>query len=323
MPDVSRRNAASPDAASPEAPSPTVPEGRLRLSEVRSMLFVPGHREPWLAQAAQSGADAVVADLEDSVAVGQAEDARRGVGRFLAASPDVTCMVRTHGAADEGFAGDVRVAVSPAARALVLPKVSDPDEVRRADEAIGRREQEAGLPAGRIALILLIESARAIVRLPALIDASARVVGTMFAGADGGDLMRDLGAVWSLDPRSMLYARSRVLLESRAAGLPLIMDGVFAAVRDATGFRQDTLFGRSLGYSGLPAIHPSQLAVINEVYSPSEAEVKEMKELLTAYERAVADGAGATLFRGRMIDAAMAESARAVLARRLEETGRD
>jgi citrate lyase subunit beta / citryl-CoA lyase len=302
-----------------DVPGPD-PSLRASLSRVRSILFVPGQRESWLAEAGQHAADAVVADLEDSVAPGQGEAARGAVSRFLAAGPGMTCLVRVHGAAQDAFADDVAAAVSPATSALVLPKVEEPDEVRRADAAISWRERETGLSAGRIGLVLLIESARAIVRLQCLIGASARVVGTMFAGADGGDLVRDLGAVWSLDPRSMLYARSRVLLESRASGLPLIMDGVFASVRDTEGFREDTLFGRSLGYTGRPAVHPSQVAVINEVYTPAEAEVREMRELLVTYERAVADGAGAVLFHGRMIDSAMAESARAVLARR---AGRD
>lgn len=286
------------------------------LARIRSMLFVPGHRGAWLAGALGTGADAVVADLEDSVPAAELEAARVGVVRFLGTRPAAPFVVRTHGARDPEFAADVRAAVSAYTRAVVVPKVSDRGDVVLADAALARLEREEGLPAGDIALILLIESARAIVRLSELIDASPRVAGTMFAGAEGGDLVRDLGAVWSTDPRSLLYARSRVLLESRAAGLQLIMDGVFARVQDAAALRADTMFGRSLGYTGRPAVHPEQVPVINEVYSPTDVEVRDMRDLLSAYERAVAKGAGATVFQGRMVDFAAAEAARAVLKRR-------
>lgn len=286
------------------------------LASIRSILFIPGHRERWLSTIATSAADAVALDLEDSVPPAHRAEAREVVRRFVTTAAPVVVMARTNAVHDDGFGADLRAAISPNTAAIVLPKVCTPEEVQTADRSIAELEREIGLAIGHTRLVLLIESASAIVRLESLLAASPRVAGTMFAGADAGDLARDLGAEWSVDPRSMLYARSRVLLESRAANVPLIMDSVYAAVTDHAGLLQDTTFSRALGFSGRPAIHPSQVSTINDAYSPTEAEVALAARVIDAYDSAVDSGVGALLLDGRLIDRATVQTARKVLARK-------
>ncbi|MFQ5896132.1 MAG: HpcH/HpaI aldolase/citrate lyase family protein, partial [Nitrospinota bacterium] len=132
--------------------------------------------------------------------------------------------------------------------------------------------------------------------------------------AEDADLIRDLGGRWTAEGRSLLYARSKVLLEARAAGLAHALDGVYMRLDDEAGLREDALLARELGYSGKTAIHPRQVPVINEVFTPSEEEAAYYREMLAAHEAGERQGRGAVNFRGKMIDAAMAAHARRVLA---------
>lgn len=281
--------------------------------KLRSMLVVPGNRPDRMAKAAGYGPDALSLDLEDSVPPGEHAAAREHVAAFLDAMPRVPVFVRPVAVGRAEFEEDLDAAVRPGLAGLILPQVEHPDEVRAVDRRLGALERERELERGSVRLMPAAESASAVRHLYEIVTASERVLGTNFNGADGGDLCTDLGVTWTLDGPELLYVRSKVLFTARAARLEVILDSVFADLEDESGFERDTELGRRFGYTGRTAIHPRQLATINRIYSPSQAELDHARALLDAFREAERRGAGAIRHQGKLVDYAMVRRAERLL----------
>ena len=287
----------------------------------RSMLFVPGDRPERMDRAVQSGADAVVFDLEDSVTAERHAAARETVqAKVYPGGVDRWVRILQFGAEDADL--DLRAAVRPGLAGLILPDVRDAATVRSADVRITELESGAGVAAGSIRLLPLIESALGLHHAFDILSASSRVSIGAFAGAPGGDLCTDLGAQPTLGGMELLHARSHLILEARAAGMDGILDSVWVDLEDSAGLQADSRLGRRLGYTGRFAIHPAQIPVIHDAYRPSDAEIAEARAVVTAYETARAEGRGAVRHRGRLIDHAMAIAAERLLTSGRESTQR-
>lgn len=280
---------------------------------LRSMLVVPGNRGERITKAPTYGPDALSLDLEDSVPASQHEIARRLVASFLDSRPPLPVFARPVAVGRNEFEGDLDAVVRPGLSGLVLPQVECADEVRFVDRRLDLLESERGLVPRSVRLLPAAESAAAVRRLYEIVTASDRVLGTNFNGADGGDLLTDLGATWTLDGRELLYVRSKVLFTARAARLAVVFDSVFTDLDDDDGFEEDTLVGKRLGYTGRTAIHPRQVPVINRVYSPTEAEIQSARRLIAAFREAERAGAGAIRHRGKLVDNAMVRRAERLL----------
>jgi citrate lyase subunit beta/citryl-CoA lyase len=281
----------------------------------RSFLYVPANREKFLEKAIGLPSDAFICDLEDSVPVAEKAVARAGVGEYAPKIAGDRVWVRVNGL-ETGFAADDLDAVIGVAglAGIFLPKVETPDEVNRWDAMIGTLESERGLTPGAIKVVISIESALGVLNAYAMATAAVRIVSLTFGGAQDGDLNTDLGCAWSIDGPEMLHARAHTLLAARAARFDTPLDGVFADVRDAEGFARDTALSRRLGYRGRKLIHPAQIEPCNRLYRPSAAELDYYARVLEAFDQAVAQGSASTTVDGRMIDLAMANAARRVLA---------
>ncbi|MFL5045193.1 MAG: HpcH/HpaI aldolase/citrate lyase family protein [Xanthobacteraceae bacterium] len=280
----------------------------------RSFLYVPANREKFLDKAVGLPADAFIFDLEDSVPPAEKARARAAIRDYAPKIPDQRVWVRPNALDTEFGHGDLDAVIGIAGIAgLFVPKVESCDDVRRWDELIGEQETKRNLAAGAIKLVLSIESARGVLNAYDMAIAAKRVVSLTFGGAQDGDLNTDLGCAWSIDGPEMLHARSHTLLAARAAGFDTPLDGVFANVRDPDGFERDTTLSRRLGYRGRKLIHPSQIEPCNRLYRPSQAELDYYARVLTAFDRAVAQGHASTTVDGRMIDVAMAAAARRAL----------
>ena len=281
----------------------------------RSFLYVPANREKFLEKAIALPSDAFIFDLEDSVPPAEKANARAGVRKYAPKIAGDRVWVRVNGL-DSGFAAaDLDAVVGFAGLAgFFLPKVETSHEVERWDAMIGALERGRGVAAGALKLVISIESARGVLNAYGMATAAARVVSLTFGGAQDGDLNTDLGCAWSIEGPEMLHARSHTLLAARAARFDTPLDGVFADVRDAEGFERDTTLSRRLGYRGRKLIHPAQIEPCNRLYRPSAAELDYYARVLEAFETAVAQGNASTTVDGRMIDLAMANAARRVLA---------
>ena len=280
---------------------------------LRSMIFIPGHRHDLLPKAVMSGADAVIIDLEDAVAPAEKPRARAG----LAELPDapIPLYVRTNGPDTEMLWDDVVAAGRAGVAGLVIPKAESPEVLRELDGALRALEMAFSLEVGSIVVAPLIESAVGVRSTYDMVRSSDRVVTVLFGSGEQGDLVADLGVAWTPEGTGLMHARSKVLLDARAAGLDHPMDAVFMDFRDLDALRTECELARRLGYGGKVAIHPAQVPVINDVFTPSEQEVAHSRLIIEEFERALAEDEASIAVDGKMVDYAVARVARTVLAR--------
>jgi citrate lyase subunit beta/citryl-CoA lyase len=288
-------------------------------------MSVPASSERFLARARDLPADEVMLDLEDSVAPA-AKDTARGLavaalnaggwaGRLVA--------VRVNGAATPWAYRDVIAVVEGApgvVDSIVLPKVTSPVQVGWLDLLLGQVEQASGVPRGRTRIEAQIEDAAGLAAVEAIAAASPRLVSLVFGPADfmASVGMRSLTVGgqpegYAFDAHH--YALMRMLVAARAAGLQAI-DGPYARIHDTDGLRAASAAAAALGYDGKWVLHPAQVDVVNEIFTPSADQYARAVRILDAYERATSvDAAGAVMLDDEMIDEASRKMALMVAAK--------
>jgi citrate lyase subunit beta/citryl-CoA lyase len=283
------------------------------VKRLRSLLTVPATRLDMVEKVPRAAPDAVFLDLEDAVApaakAAARADARAGAARLAELSPTTAVFVRVNAVPTEWFAGDVAEALSPALTGMVVPKLESRADVERVDEAL----RAAGL--ANLMVLAGVESALGVARVDEVLTGPVRAC---YFGAE--DFVADMGGVRRTDNVEVLYARSRVALAARVAGVTAI-DQVVADFRDDVRYRAEAELARALGYQGKLCIHPAQVALAHEVFTPSGVEVDRARRLLDAYDAAAARGESALAFEGEMVDEPMARRARAVLEAAGERSG--
>lgn len=280
----------------------------------RSLLFVPAHIGKFTEKAHERNADACILDLEDSVAPGQktqARDAASSAAQNISnRGLDVLVRINT---LDSGGLLDLQAIVSPAVCAVVLPKVASAEVVRHVALKLDRLETERGMDAGQTLILAQIEDVAALPLLDEIATASPRLMG-MSLGPEDFSVSAGMEPV----PETLLWPNQQVAFACRRAGiLPFGFPGSIADFSDIPRFRQALVLGRQLGMIGAFCIHPEQVAVLNEVFSPGDAEVEYSVALLAEYACAEAEGRGAFAFRGKMIDAPIVARARELLTRHM------
>lgn len=284
---------------------------------MRSALFVPASSERFLRSAERCAADAVILDLEDSVADASRTTARRLAGEFVERAepngPSVFARINPLSAGQ--LAEDLDAVVRPSLGAVLLPKICDASEVAELDRQLSWYEGHRGLGHGTVRIWPLIETPAAISVVDQIATASPRVTFLGGAISDGGDLVSSLGLEVQPDGLESLYIRSRILIAARTAGVHNPVTGLFTDIDDLDGLEQAARRGRVLGYEGMMVIHPSHVPIVNRVFTPSADEVAEARRVLDALGIADRQGSGAARLDGRMIDAAMAKSAQRVIER--------
>ena len=289
------------------------------MKPVRTALFAPGIKDRVMGKALAAGADAVILDLEDSVPLATKAEARTLVARTIdgaAANPSRPGIyVRVNAASTGLLADDLEAVVRPGLDAVLLSKTENIDDVRQTAGSLDRLEKARGVKAGAVEIILQIENALGVYDCFNLIKASPRVVATCFGSARDGDLQTDLGCSWSIEGTELLYARSKVLLDTRAAGANIHpLDGVFADLNDEAGLLADSKLSARLGYIGRTVIHPKQIAPVKAAYAVPEADVAYYQKIATEFAVAEKTGTAAIAVDGKLVDYAMAQRARRVLA---------
>jgi len=278
----------------------------------RSMLFVPITVARFVETAADRGADAIILDLEDAVAPSAKDRAR-------ALLPDAIPRVARRGADVlvrlnrpwRLLVRDLEAAVIPGVTALMLTKVDHAEHVEAVAEIVDELEAERGLPASAIRFVVLVETAAAFFRMEAIARAHPRVV-AISLGAE--DFALSVGML--PEPEGLFYPKQHTIFAARAAGiLPLGFVGTVADYKDQEAFRAIVRRSRRLGFVGASCIHPLQVPVLNEEYAPGSVEIEQARRMVAAYDAALAAGAGAVEFEGKMIDIPVVERAKQVLAR--------
>jgi len=282
---------------------------------------VPGHRQRWIQPAVACGADGILFDLQDAVPEEQILDARDVVRSAVDASDGSgpAILVRVAPVGSPALDQDLDAVVAPGLSGIVVPLLSSPSEVEEVAARLDRLEALRGMPAGSTVVVPLVETASAARFSYEIASASPRVAYMGGASAPEGDIARALGFRWTAAGTETLFLRSWVLLNVRAAGVTYPISGLWPLLDDLDGLRAFAEQTRDLGYTGMMAIHPSHVPVINAVFTPSAADIRRWHETVDALAAARAEGAGAVRLGATMVDAAHVRTAELglELARRL------
>jgi len=270
-----------------------------------------------MAKALEAGADAVLFDLEDSVPIAAKAEARTLVARAIdgaAGRNGPALFVRVNAAGTGLLDDDLAAIVRPGLEAIFLPKVETLVEVQHTASQLEGLESTKGMKPGAVEIVLMIESALGVYRCFDLVNASPRVASTCIGVARDGDLQTDLGCGWSIEGTELLYARSKVLLDTRAAGKAWPLDGVFSDLEDEAGFVQDSRLSARLGYVGRTVIHPRQIAPARRAYAVPADDAAYYQQVVKEFEAVEKTGkAAAITVNGRLVDYAMYQRAKRVL----------
>jgi citrate lyase subunit beta/citryl-CoA lyase len=274
------------------------------LMVLRSMLYVPGNSMRMITSAASRPADAVILDLEDAVPIADKETARIMIRDSIRLfRPTETCtFVRVNSLNSGSTAEDLEFVVVDELDGVMLPKTEGSSDVVKLDEMLAKTEKSSGLKPESLKIIPLIETAKGVVRAFEIASASSRVVAVAFGA---GDYYRDLGrdvSLLSRDETELLFARSQIVVASRAAGTQAVDTPFLGLLTDKERFLNGTKLALQLGFKGKQVIHPSQIEPVNSIFSPSRNEIDSAKRLVAAFGEAQARGLGAASFEGRMID---------------------
>ncbi|MES0151734.1 CoA ester lyase [Mesorhizobium sp. M0012] len=277
----------------------------------RSLLFVPAHVPRFVEAAHERGADGVILDLEDSVPQDQKAESRRQLSASVAkvGRKGSAVLVRVNRGL-RALAADLEAAVVAGVDALVLPKTDSADWVSEVANAVTELEQERNLPLGRIRFLAQIETPGALQRLTAIASADPRLV-AMALGPE--DFSASVGGAPEFD--LLLMPNLSVLFAARAAGLlPLGFIGSIGEFSDTHKLREAAAHARRLGFAGALAIHPTQVAIFNEAFSPSAQELEWARRVVAAENDAATSGLSAFSLNGKMIDPPVVRRAHEILA---------
>jgi len=268
---------------------------------LRSLLFAPGNHARRLEKVGGFGSDAIVLDLEDAVANAEKIAARGSTRAALPTYENTVVIVRVNGAHTDLLAGDVDAVVCPELDCLMVPKVESAETLAEVDGLLARFEAERGIEPGAIRLLPIVETAVGIAHCEEILaKAPPRVVNAVFGL---GDFSVDIGVDLTREGTELLYARSRMVVAARAAGLPSPIDGPYPDIHDLDGLYENTLLSRSLGFQGRVVVYPGQVETVQRAYSElSQEELEQVRRVVSAFEEAEAAGLASIQVDGRFID---------------------
>ena len=278
----------------------------MRVHANRSYLFAPGNHERRVEKALGLGADVVILDLEDAVAISEKKSTRELINKTLEQPRNCAVFVRVNAYDTEFCYGDICSIVSENLDGIVLPKLESLEDLRSIDWLLGNLEQERGLPNGSIDLMPIIETAVGLVNIREIARADTRVKRLAFGG---GDYTRDLGMEWTLKEDELLPVRSEMVLASRFGKLEPPVDTVFIHIKEHDAFRSSCLNILGLGFQGKMCIHPDQVPVTNETFTPDPEEVKWSQRVIDEFAKAEKAGIASIQIDGYFVDYPIVEKA--------------
>ncbi|WP_342806379.1 CoA ester lyase [Alteromonas sp. M12] len=280
------------------------------LDSIKSALFMPATKSDFVAKAHKTGADAIILDLEDSIAVDQKISARECIQGASAeiANQGLVVMVRINSEWRLAVR-DLETSIGKNVQCIIVPKASSEEHIKIIDEIVTELEMEKGLTIGSTKLLAFIESPSALDKAHSIAAASARLVGLSLG-------TEDFSTVVGAKPnRATLYAPCQQIIFAaysagiRAFGFP---DSI-ANFADVEGFRETIKLSRDMGFRGACCIHPTQVKIINQEFSPSAEEIQDAVAIVSNFENAQKNGSAAIAYKGQMIDAPVYARAKRLL----------
>jgi citrate lyase subunit beta / citryl-CoA lyase len=275
----------------------------------RSLLFVPGNNPRFLEKAKTSQADIVCFDLEDSVPDSEKKNARKLIRDAVKSrdSYSSNIYVRTNSPISGKIPDDLSEIVQKGLDGIVIPKVNNAKELEKIIKIIKSLEKKRKLKP--LFVIPSIETAEGVFNTHEIAKSSKRIPAVVFGVFD---LLNDMGIEYTKQPEGAKYARAKIPLDARAAGV-LAIDAIWQDLKDLEGLKQDCIIGKNLGYSGKSIIHPDQITHTHELFAPNKSELDWASKVCSVYEESTKKGKGATVVDGKMIDEVHYKQAKALL----------
>lgn len=279
----------------------------------RSMLFVPGANAAMVSNSFIYQPDSLMFDLEDSVALTEKDTARMLVAHALQHPlyRQMETVVRVNPLSSAFGHLDLQAVVRAGVDVVRMPKTDSAEDVLEMEAAIAAVERDCGREVGSTKMLAAIESAIGIINAPAIAAASKRLIGIAL-GAE--DYVRSLKTERSPDGIELLYARCAILQAARAYGI-MAFDTVYSDARNEEGFLREAALIKQLGFDGKSLINPNQIALLHNLFAPTQKEFEQAERIIAAAEAAEKQGLGVVSLNGKMIDSPIIERARLVLQR--------
>ncbi len=291
------------------------PQGEDNMKPIRTLLFAPGNRPDRVAKALGLGADAVIMDFEDAVPIAEKESCRPVVRDLLDKNPGKRMFVRINALTTRFAEGDIAVLGCKNLEGIMLPKVESRDDVIEFDRLLTALEKKSGLEEGSLKVISVCETARGLEEVYTIATAEPARKRDMILAFGAADYTTDLGVKLTREGRELDYARARLPVVSRAAGLMPPLDTPWMIdLKDMDGLIADARKARGLGFQGKIVIHPNQIQPCHEVFTPTEEEIAFARRVMDAFEEAEREGRAALQLDGKFIDYPVVEQARRVIA---------
>ncbi len=281
------------------------------MTILRSLLFVPGNQPRMLERASGLQPDAFIPDMEDSVPLDEKANAREVTASYLEKlAANGTPVIPRVNSLDTGLLDDdLTAVVGQHVFGVSVGKIYTPEDIATISGKLDTLERRNGIEVGSVRLVPWIETAMAIVKLYEICSASPRIVGVAF-GAE--DFTNDMGIERTESESETYFARNSIAVAARAADV-LALDTPYFSFRDPDGLRENALTAKQYGFKGKFAIHPAQIEIINETFSPSDAEIEHAQRVVEAFEEAERRGRGSTSLDGKVVDVPVVKRAQAVL----------
>ena len=277
----------------------------------RTMMFVPGNNPGMIINAGIYGADSIILDLEDSVAINEKDAARELVFQAITtiSYPCEVAVRINHIDTPYGY-DDLERILAAKPDLIRLPKTESDKEIRQIDDIITAAETKYGFAAGSIKLMAAIETAKGLLNAPAIASASPRMVAIAIGGED---FLADLKTSRTADGKEFHVARGMLVLAGRAAGINVI-DTVFSDAADVEGFIAETTRIKEMGFDGKSVVNPRQIRLVHKIYTPTQKEIEHAERVIKAYQESLARKSGVISLNGKMIDVPVVTRAERALA---------
>lgn len=288
----------------------TTPTDQPVAKSLRSAMFVPGYMRKFLDKAVAFQSDALILDLEDSVPDPFKDDARKFVREYLEADkfPQQT-YIRVNDLDSGMLTADLEAALHQNTDGFMFTKVRDEKDIIYYDQMLSQYEKDHGYEHGKFKMFPLIETGSALLRAYEIATASPRMIGLAFGGED---YLTDLDGLHKEHGTSLLVPRSLIVIAASSARIDAV-DTPYLDIRNLEGFRKEVEQARELGFSGQLVLHPTQIEIANEIFSPSKEEIAEAEHIIEAVRKSSEEGRGVTLLDGKLVGPPMLKRATAVL----------
>jgi citrate lyase subunit beta/citryl-CoA lyase len=283
---------------------------------MRTALFVPGNRPDRIEKAFNTEADVIIIDLEDAVPLSEKEICRSNVREKVAQYADRMMLVRVNALDSPFIKGDLNETITESVNGIILPKVEKTDDIHNINKLLLELEKKRSLPEGAVRVFPLIESAAAVQHVYEIVSTKTKPERLYTVAFGAADYTFDMGIAMTMEGNELYYARSKIAIACRAAGIAPPIDTPFMIdLKNTEALLSDARRAKELGFQGKLVIHPKQVEPCNRIFSPLPEEIKNAEKIVQAFKEAEAAGMAAIQLEGKFIDYAIVKKSKDILAR--------